>query len=74
MSSYFLEHVRHKYKLPKGSQEDEFTRNLSYKTNISESELRPLVTFIRYAEDAPMITAKQLMEFHRQLESFYQKA
>ncbi len=74
MSSYFLEHVRNKYKLSTGTLDDEFRMNLSFKSGVSEDELRPITTFIRYAEDAPEITPRQLMEFHQQLESFYLKA
>jgi hypothetical protein len=74
MSSYFLEHVRNKYKLSTSTLDDEFTRNLSYKSGIEETELQSIVSFIREAEQYADISAGQLIDFHNRLQSFYQKA
>ena len=73
MSSYFLEHVRNKYKLLTGSTDEEFIKKLQYKSGATEQEVRGIVYFIRYLDDAPEINHKQLTVFYKQLESFYKK-
>lgn len=73
MTSYFLEYVRNKYKLLTGELDEEFIKNLQYKSGAGEQELRDIVNFIKYSEDAPVLSDKQLADFHRQLESFYKK-
>ncbi len=74
MSAYFLEHVRNKYKLLTGSLDDEFVKKLQYKSGVEEYEVRGIVSFIKYVDDAPGISHKELTDFHKQLESFYNKA
>jgi len=74
MGSYFLEHVRNRYKMPTAELNDEFIKNLHYKTGINEGEIKAIVYFIRDMEHAPGISDHQLHYFHKQLESFYSKA
>ena len=74
MSAYFLEHVRNKYKLLTSTLDEEFVKKLQYKSGAEEYEVRGIVSFIKYAENAPAISDKQLTDFHKQLESFYKKA
>ena len=74
MGSYFLEHVRNKYKLPTGSLDDEFVKNLQYKSGVEESEIRGIVSFIKHLDEASAINNNQVTDFHKQLESFYKKA
>ena len=74
MGAYFLEHVRNKYKLPTGSLDDEFVKNLQYKSGVGESEIMGIVTFIKYLDEASEINNNQVTDFHKQLESFYKKA
>ena len=74
MGAYFLEHVRNRYKLQTNVLDDEFIRNLQYKTGVEEYLLREIVSFIKYADDAPAITHKELTGFHKELEAFYKKA
>lgn len=74
MGSYFLEHVRNRYKLQTNKLDEEFIKNLQFKTNGDEPEIRGIVSFIKYADDAPAISDDELAEFHKQLESFYKKA
>lgn len=71
MSAYFLEHVRNKFKMATNILDDEFVRNLQYKSGVPESHIREIVTFIQYAEDAGAITDRELSDFHTGLESFY---
>lgn len=74
MSAYFLEHVRNKYKLLTGVLDDNFVKQLLYKSGVEEQEIRGIVYFIKYLDDAPAIDHNQLINFNRQLESFYKKA
>lgn len=74
MAAYFLEHVRSKYKLPTGTLDESFIKNLQFKTGVEEMEIRGIVSFIKYAHDAPALSPAELSGFHRQLESFYKKA
>lgn len=73
MAAYFLEHVRNRYKLKTTELNEEFIKNLQFKTGVDESEIRSLVFFIRDMENAPAISDHQLQYFHKQLESFYNK-
>ncbi|MEO7922964.1 MAG: DUF4350 domain-containing protein [Chitinophagaceae bacterium] len=73
MGSYFLEYVRTRYKLPTGRLDDDFVQALQYKSGAEESTIRGIISFIRYADDAPQITNGELADFHKQLENFYQK-
>jgi hypothetical protein len=72
MSAYFLEHIRNQYKLPTHTIDDEFVIAVHNKTAYPESELKQIVHFIQFMQDAPAISEKQLSDFHKQLELFYQ--
>lgn len=74
MGAYFLEHIRNQYKLSTVSLDDDFINNLKFKTGYDESEIRGIISFIKYLDDAPEISHEQLTNFHKQLESFYNKA
>lgn len=74
MGTYFLEYVRNRYKLATGILDDGFVKNLQFKTGCEEPEIRGIVSFIKYLDEAPGITHSQLTEFHKHLESFYKKA
>jgi len=74
MASYFLEHVRNKYKLPTGTLDDEFVRRLQFKTGCEEAEIQNIVSVIRDLRTSVKISDRQVADFHKKLESFYQKA
>ncbi len=74
MASYFLEYVRNKYKLATGTLDDKFIKQLQFKTGVDETEIRRIVTFIKFLDNEPVISSASLTDFHRQLESFYKKA
>lgn len=74
MASYFLEHVRNRYKLSTGRLDDEFVRNLHYKSGVDQHEISDIVSFVKYLEQAAGVNQQQLVHFHKQLELFYQKA
>ena len=73
MSAYFLEHVRNRYKMATNNLDDHFVKNLQFKSGLEESEIRGIVGFIKYIDDAPAISHDQLTNFHKQLETFYWK-
>lgn len=74
MAAYFLEYVRNRYKLPTGTLDENFINQLRFKSGVDESEIRGIVSFIKYLDDAPGIRSDALTDFHTQLESFYKKA
>jgi hypothetical protein len=74
MASYFLEHVRSRYKLPTNQLNEEFISKLKFKSGVEEAEIRSIVSFIQKLDTTGSVTAKQAADFHKQLENFYQKA
>ena len=74
MAAYFLEHVRTRYKLPTSELNDEFIQNLRFKTGMEEEPIREIVSFINHLNVAGAATDKELVLFHKQLESFYKIA
>jgi hypothetical protein len=74
MSSYFLEYVRNKYKLPTSKLDEEFITHLRYKSGADEPVVRSIVSFIKYIDDAQAISQPEVNEFHELLEMFYKTA
>lgn len=74
MAAYFLEHVRTRYKLPTSELNDEFIQHLRFKTGMEEGPIREIVSFINHLNVAGAATDKELVSFHKQLESFYKIA
>ena len=71
MSSYFLEHVRSRYKLPTSELNEDFEKNLHFKTGVGQEEISGIVSFIRQLDSSDVISDKQLAWFHKHLEIFY---
>lgn len=74
MASYFLEHVRNKYKLATGTLDSEFVKKLQFKTGCEEGEIQNIVSVIKSLNVSEKISDRQVADFHKKLESFYQKA
>lgn len=74
MGLYFLDYVRTNYKLSTTVLDESFVRNLHIKSGYIESELKTIVSFINFLEEAPGISDGQLAEFHSQLENFYKNS
>ena len=72
MSMYFLDHVRTSYKLPTHTLDEHFIESLHFKSGFSSGDLNEIVSFIRYIQDDGNVNEHQLINFHKQLESFYQ--
>jgi hypothetical protein len=73
MSAYFLEHIRTKYKLATGVLNEEFINNLKFKSGVNEEELQNIISFINSLNEQTVVTQRQLMNFYKQLETFYKK-
>src|SRR5690242_20718110 len=73
MSAYFLEYVRSRFKLPTAKLDDEFVKNLHFKTGVDQAEIRELVDSIKEVDESYSISADKMIAFHKQLESFYKK-
>ena len=74
MASYFLEHVRNKYKLPTGNLDQEFVQKLQFKSGYPEEALHQIITTIRNLDNGETVNSRKLTEFYKQLETFYQHA
>jgi len=74
MSSYFLEHVRNRYKLSTVNMDEKFIRTLQMKSGQPEENIQGIVSFINNSDQADGISDKQMTEFHKQLEDFYKNA
>lgn len=74
MASYFLEHVRNRYKLTTNELDERFINSLHYKTGVDEREIGDIVFFIKSMDQVAAVSDRQLIIFHKQLESFYKKA
>lgn len=74
MASYFLEHVRSRYKIPTSQLNDDFIQKLKFKSGVQEEEITSIVSFINQLNTTTAVTASQVANFHKQLETFYQKA
>jgi hypothetical protein len=72
MATYFLDHVRSNFKLSTYTLDEEFARNLHYKSGYPEQEIVQLVRFINDLDGLPALSDSQLTHFHKQLELFYQ--
>jgi hypothetical protein len=71
MAAYFLEYIRNRFKLNTNNLDEEFIHNLQSKTAYDENELRSIVSFISHLDEAYEVKQKQLILFHKKLESFY---
>lgn len=72
MSVYFLEHVRSTYKLPTHTLDDSFIETLHYKSGYPAGDLNEIIAFVQYLRNNGSVNEEQLINFHDQLESFYQ--
>ena len=72
MSIYFLDFVRTQYKLPTHTLDESFINALHVKSGYPIQEIKNIKDFIVFANEADSINENQLIDFHKQLESFYQ--
>jgi hypothetical protein len=73
MGTYFLDHLRTRYKLPAYELDEHLIEAVHLKTGYPLVDVERLVRFIQFSETAAHITESQLLDLHQQLELFYQK-
>ena len=71
MASYFLEHVRNRFKIGTSKLNDDFVKTLHYKSGYPEAELGKIISFINFIDANDRISVHELTEFHKRLEAFY---
>lgn len=71
MTAYFLEHVRSRYKMQTLQLNDDFVKELAYKSGADEQLLRDIVGFIETVATNDSITAQSMAWYHEKLETFY---
>ena len=74
MTSYFLEHVRSRYKIPTGTLDEKFVKALQFKTGVDNDQIRAIVNDINLLDGSDIISARQLNNFYNKLENFYRTA
>jgi hypothetical protein len=72
MASFFLDHVRTRYKVAAHTLDDAFVQELHAKSGYGMPELQRIVSFIHYTNDNKVMSEHQLADFYKHLESFYQ--
>ena len=73
MGAHFRDHVRARYNLVTVDMEENFIISLQKKSGYPEPDLKQIVEFITFLDKAPAISERQLIEFQKKLESFYEK-
>jgi hypothetical protein len=72
MAAYFLDHVRNRYKLATNTLDERFIQLLKIKSGESEENIRSIVSFVKYIDDADVVDDDEIATFHKNLEAFYQ--
>jgi hypothetical protein len=72
MGTYFIDHLRTRYKLPTYTFDEHFIKAVHLKSGYPLVDVERLVRFIQFTETAPHITEAQLSDLHHQLNLFYQ--
>ncbi|MCX8019306.1 MAG: hypothetical protein N2747_02285 [Chitinophagaceae bacterium] len=73
MITYFLEHVRNRYKISTGQLDDEFIKKLHFKSGVGEEEIRNIVNQINAVSDSTQFTADHLFSLYKSIQEFYKK-
>ncbi|RYZ24257.1 MAG: hypothetical protein EOO16_01590 [Chitinophagaceae bacterium] len=72
MIQYFLEGVRHHYKISTTVLDADFVQRLEARSGYPKEQLQPLVDLIVNLRNHGRTTPAELQELHRQLEAYYQ--
>jgi hypothetical protein len=73
MSAHFRDHVRSRYWLSTAEMDEGFTNSLQKKSGYPQHDLKQIIEFITFLNSAPAISERQLADFQKKLESFYEK-
>ena len=71
--NYFLDKIKEQHFIDFSQLDEEFTRNLAVKTQLTELELRPLITQLTKVKNANYLNEKDFFRFSKIIESFIQK-
>lgn len=71
ISTYFLEHVRSRYKIFSKNLDRNFVQELSYKSGIRESLVKDIITRLNRLQGESIISEVDLIELQNSIEEFY---
>lgn len=73
MVAHFQDQVRTRYNLPVSALDEELADRLAYRTGCQREALSRLIGYMRALPSKAYVPDEELMDFHRQLEEFYNK-
>lgn len=71
MSAYFIEHVRSRYKIFAQTLNEDFVKELSYKSGVSESLIKDIVIQLNRIHKAALFSDTELIALQRNIEAFH---
>ncbi|MCH5716782.1 hypothetical protein [Niabella hibiscisoli] len=71
MSAYFMEHIRTRYKIFAQTTDQDFVKELSYKSGVSESLINDIVTQINRINKAALFSDTELIALQKNIEAFH---
>lgn len=71
MSTYFLEHIRSRYKIFSKNLNKDFIKELSYKSGVNEFLVKDIITQINQMNNEGVFSDIELIAFQNKIESFY---
>lgn len=71
MSAYFMEHVRSRYKIFAQTLDQDFVKELSYKSGVSESLIKDIVIQISRINNAEAYSDTELIALQKNIEAFH---
>ena len=71
MSAYFLEHVRSRHRIFAKELDDDFIKELSYKSGANETLVKNIVRQIKSVNNNEPINDTELIALQRNIEEFY---
>ncbi len=74
MASYFLDHVRTRFRLPTSELSETFVEKLASRTGVDVGQVGYIVSFINGLQQKKKVSDEELMEFHKALENFYHQS
>ncbi|MCS6933594.1 MAG: hypothetical protein NZM35_00405 [Chitinophagales bacterium] len=72
MVTYFLEHVRQRFRLSTSALDDVFAHKLAARSGMNVNDALSLVKFTAHIKSARQFSAEELKDYHSQLEKYYQ--
>lgn len=73
MSTYFLEHVRSRYRIFAKELEDAFVKELSYKSGAEASLVQSIIRQIKRVNEGATVSDTELIALQRNIETFYSR-